>query len=81
MSKKIVVLDRGWVVLGDVEKDDKWYLLLNGFVVRRWGTTQGLGELAQKGPLPETKLDPIPLTKFHECKVIMIINCSDEKWK
>lgn len=79
--KKIIVLDRGWVVVGQLEKDGQWFLLLNGSVVRRWGTTMGLGELAQKGPLPETKLEPLPLTKFHENQVIMIINCSEEKWK
>ena len=28
-----------------------------------------------------TKLDPLPLTKFHRDQVIMIINCSEEKWK
>jgi len=79
--KKIVVLERGWVVVGQLERDGDWFLLINGSVIRRWGTTQGLGELAQKGPLPETKLESLPLTKFHEKQVIMIINCSEEKWK
>lgn len=79
--KKIVVLDRGWVVVGLLEQDGDWFLLINGFVIRRWGTTMGLGELAKNGPLPETKLEPLPLTKFHKDKMIMIINCSDEKWK
>lgn len=63
---KIVVLDRGWVMVGQLEKDGDEYLLLNGHVIRRWGTTEGLGELAMKGPLPETKLEKIPLVKFRE---------------
>lgn len=79
--KKIIVLDRSWNFVGELEKDDDHYLLLNGSVIRRWGTTEGLGELAMKGPLPETKLDKLPLTKFHKDRVIMIINCNEEKWK
>jgi hypothetical protein len=79
--KKIVVLDRGWIVVGRLEKDEDYFILLDGAVIRRWGTENGLGELAEKGPLPETKLDPLPLTKFHRDQVIFIINCSEEKRK
>ena len=79
--KKIIVLMHGWVVVGQLEQDGDWYLLINGSVIRRWGTTMGLGELAAKGPLPETKLDPIALTKFHKDKVIFITSCSEDKWK
>ena len=79
--KKIIVLERGWVVVGQIEKDGEWFLLVNGAVIRRWGTTIGLGELALKGKSQQTILEPLPLTKFHENKVIMIINCSEEAWK
>ena len=79
--KNIIVLERGWNLVGQLERDGDWFILIDGAVIRRWGTTQGLGELAMKGALPETKLDPIPLTKFHVNQVIMIINCSEEKWK
>jgi hypothetical protein len=79
--KKIVVLMQGWVVVGQLERDGDWFLLINGSVVRRWGTSMGLGELASKGPLTETKLEPIPLTKFHQDKVVFIMNCSEDKWK
>jgi hypothetical protein len=80
--KKIVVLERGWVVVGKLEKqEDDWFLLEDGFVIRRWGTNKGLGQLAEMGPLENTKLDPIPLTKFHKNKIIFIIDCSDKKWE
>jgi len=79
--KKIIVLDRGWNLVGRLEKDGDWYILIDGHVIRRWGTSEGLGELAMKGKLPETKLDPLPITKFHQDKVIMIISCSEDKWK
>jgi hypothetical protein len=78
---KIVVLDRSWNVVGQLEKDGDDYLLVNGSVIRRWGTTKGLGELAMNGPLSETILDPLPLTKFHKDRVIMILNCNEDKWK
>jgi len=78
---KIVVLERGWIMVGILEKDGDEYLLLNGRIIRRWGTTEGLGEIAIKGPLPETKLDKIPLVKFHKNQLIFTINCDESKWK
>jgi hypothetical protein len=78
---KICVLDRGWVLVGQLEKDGEEYLLINGSVVRRWGTTAGIGELAMKGPLDGTILDPLPLTKFHKDQLIFMISCDESKWK
>ena len=78
---KICVLDKGWVLVGQLEKDGDEYLLINGYVIRRWGTTEGLGELAMKGPLPNTKLEKLPLVKFCKNQVIMILSCNEEKWK
>lgn len=78
---KICILERGWVLVGSLEKDGDEYLLLNGFVIRRWGTTEGLGELAIKGPLNETKLEKIPLVKFNKQQLIFTINCDESKWK
>ncbi len=79
--KKIVVLNRSWNMVGDVEIDGDFYLVSDGAVIRRWGTTAGLGELAMKGKLPETILDPLPLTKIHKDQVIFTIDCDEEKWK
>jgi len=75
------VLDRGWVLVGQLEKDGDEYLLINGNVIRRWGTTEGLGELAIKGPLSETKLDKVPLVKFNKSQLIFTISCDESKWK
>lgn len=61
--REIVTADRGWVFVGDVsEKENGDVVVSNGSCIRRWGTTQGLGELALKGALKETVLDPIPTT-------------------
>lgn len=77
---KICVLEQGWVMVGQLEKDGDEYLLINGSVIRRWGTTQGLGELASKGPLPETRLDKIPLVRFNKSQLIFSISCDESKW-
>ena len=76
---KIVVLQRGWVVVGKFLKEKEYGILENAAVIRRWGTTKGLPELVN-GPLPETILDKsqTPI-RFHELTSIMILDCGD-KW-
>ena len=78
---KICVLDRGWVAVGNLEKDGSYYLLCNASFIRRWGTTQGLGEIAKDGPTKDTILDKTPMLKFHESHLIFTISCNEEKWK
>ncbi len=81
MGKKIVILQRGWVFVGDLAKHGSECTLTNAAVVRRWGTKQGLGEVALKGPLENTVLDPCPDVTFHELTVIAMINCKEEAWQ
>jgi hypothetical protein len=78
---KICVLSHGWILVGILEKDDDDYLLKNAFIIRRWGTTKGLGELASTGPLPETRLEATPLVKFNKSQLVFTINCDESKWK
>lgn len=80
MSKKIVVLHRGWVVVGDFKKDGNEIVVENASVIRRWGTTKGLGELAESGPLESTVLDSCPPVRAHELAVVMMMDCNQEKW-
>jgi hypothetical protein len=75
LGKHICVLQRGWVFMGDLYKNGSEYILKNASNVRIWGTSKGLGELAEKGPLSGTKLDPVPTTKFHELTVVVLIKC------
>jgi len=59
----IYVCHRGWVYVGRPRQSgpDALFIVLDDFaVVRQWGTTQGLGQLAREGPRPETKFDPEP---------------------
>ncbi len=75
----IVVLPRGFVVVGEWWQEGRYITIKNGGVVRRWGTTEGLGELARKGRLRETTIDPSPDMKFVETAVVMTHVCS-EAW-
>jgi len=77
---KIVVLQRGWVVVGKTSKDGSNVRVDNGAVVRRWGTTKGLGEIAEKGPMQNTVLDKCGTVRSHELAVVMTIDCNDEAW-
>ena len=77
---RIVILQRGWVMIGRFTKDGPQCRLENASVVRIWGTSKGLGELATKGPLPNTKLDPCPPVEFHELTIVQTMECVEEVW-
>ena len=50
-TKQIVILNRGWVVVGNYYEKGDDCTLTDASVIRAWGTTKGLGELAENGPL------------------------------
>jgi len=78
---KIVILPRGWNMVGHFSQEGSKCKLEKASVIRRWGTTQGLGELALKGPLADTILDPCPLpVEFHELTVIATMGCVEGVW-
>lgn len=66
MGLHLVVLDRGFVYVGSVFLDGDFIRIENCRNVRRWGTTQGLGEL-RNGPLSGTELDVVGelIAPFH----------------
>lgn len=80
MGIKIVVLQRGWISVGNLYKKNEYFKLTNCNTIRRWGTTKGLGEIAKNGPTSETKLDSDTETLFHELTVVKILDCNKEKW-
>ena len=77
---RIVILQRGWVMVGRWSKSGSQCFLDNASVIRVWGTTKGLGELVNE-PLKDTKLDPCGHAEFHEYSVIATLNCNKEGWK
>jgi len=77
----LVVLQRGWVAVGNREVADNGdYRLKNCAHVRVWGTTKGLGEIAELGPTVKTVLDKCPPIEYHPMTAIMHIKCREEKW-
>jgi hypothetical protein len=57
-AKQIVVLDRGFVYVGDVSITKDFVVIKNAKNIRYWGTSKGLGELVN-GPLSGTKVDEV----------------------
>lgn len=81
---KIFILHRGWVVAGTNGKTDMgpgWVGIDNAYVVRRWGTSKGLGELAEVGPLNSTVLDKSPHMDIPTTAIINTIECDAKAWK
>ena len=76
----IVVLDRGFVYVGDVVIEGDWCVMTNARNIRHWGTKNGLGELVN-GPLKETKLDFVGSLRAPLRAVISIIDVDVDKWK
>lgn len=79
---KIVILQRGWVMVGKLEKNGSDCKLHNASVIRTWGTTKGLGELANDGPRLSTQLDPCHgVVEFHELTIVATLACNKNNWK
>lgn len=73
-TRKIVVLQRGWIVVGDVHHEGTTVVVNSASVIRRWGTTNGLGQLALAGATKETILDLCGTVRAHELAVVMYID-------
>lgn len=79
--KRIIILNRGWVAVGDFWQNGANCMLENASIIRKWGTTKGLGEIAEDGPTTKTILDPCPTIRFHELCIVASIDCKEEAWK
>jgi hypothetical protein len=77
---RIAILQRGWVMIGRFIRDGEHCFLTGASVIRRWGTTKGLGELAKNGPLAQTQLDPCGEVEFHELTAVALIRCEEKPW-
>jgi len=75
MGKQIVVLHRGWVLMGTVTIDGDIVTIKDCGNIRRWGTEHGLGQIAKEGPTDKTKIDQQPVTRVHVLGVIQFIEC------
>lgn len=73
IDRRIVVLQRGWVVVGDWSRKGDDVSLDRAAVIRRWGTKNGLGQLAATGATSDTVLEPCGQVLTHLGAVIATI--------
>jgi hypothetical protein len=73
--QQIVVLDRGFVYVGQATIEGEFLRIENARNIRHWGTTTGLGEL-KDGPTAKTKLDLVGIVVAPVRALIHIIECS-----
>lgn len=76
---RIVILQRGHVMVGRWSTDGDMCSLDDAAVIRRWGTTKGLGQL-DGGPTAETVLDPCGHVEFHVLAVVASISVDADAW-
>ena len=79
---KIVILQRGWCMIGRFERDGSDCKLRDAAVIRQWGTTRGLGQIAEGGPTDLTKLDKCyGVVEFDYLTVVATIDCEEAVWQ
>ena len=79
--KQIVVLQRGWVMVGTVVMEsDNETVIYDAKNIRRWGTTKGLGQLAADGPNKDTVLDEYGTIRVHPLCIVFRQDCDSAKW-
>ena len=76
----IVILERGNVVMGFVHEGTEKTVIKNAGVIRRWGTSKGLGQLALEGEQENTIIDMCGEFYFPAGSEIGAITCDAEKW-
>jgi hypothetical protein len=67
-------------LVGRHEETSNGFIVHNVYVVRVWGTTGGLGQIAEGGPTSETKLDKTPTVRGRFDAMIFTIDCDETKW-
>lgn len=77
---QIAVLDRGFVYIGNIERDGDFFIIKNAHNIRVWGTTKGLGELVS-GPTISTKTDKVGTVRVPYKALISLIDVESSKWK
>jgi hypothetical protein len=78
---QIAVIDSGWVMVGRLKLNASVATLENASVIRVWGTSKGLGQIALDGPTAETKLDKIGTVQVERSQLKFLIECDDKKWE
>ena len=80
LGVKIVVVDNGFVYVGNVHREAGFFIITNCFNVRRFGTTGGIGQLAMEGPTSETALDRTAPVLIPDNKLCHLMAVSETRW-
>ncbi len=78
---KILIMDRGHVRIAWIEPHPEkafHYRLVAARCIRRWGTTEGLAELADDGPTASTVLDRLHTSSVPWRAVIEVIDVTEK---
>jgi hypothetical protein len=78
---QIVVCEGGWVLVGEPKVVGGALELSSAHVIRRWGTTKGLGQIALNGPTKDTVLDKLGVAFIQFKQVRFTVPCDESKWK
>lgn len=63
-------------MVGRLKREGNDCTLMSASVIRVWGTTKGLGEIALNGPTEATILDPCGTARFDYLTTIAILDCA-----
>jgi hypothetical protein len=77
----IVILDRGFVYVGFATIEGDWVLVREAQNIRRWGTQQGLVQLAKEGPQSNTVLDPAGVVRAPLSSLVGLVQTEGSLWK
>tara|TARA_R110000868_G_scaffold58435_5_gene180592 strand:+ start:2285 stop:2563 length:279 start_codon:yes stop_codon:yes gene_type:complete len=75
----ILVVDNGFVFVGDVVSDGKTLVVLKAKQLRVWGTTAGLGQITE-GPTAATKADPCDTVIIPAARLVFALPANGAKW-
>lgn len=77
----LVVVDNGFVYVGNVVLEEGYYIVVNCANVQKAGTERGFGQIAFDGPTSSTVLDYSPHILVPANRVCHLMKCVDDKWK
>lgn len=76
MNNTIVVIESGWIMVGEMTNPStQTTLLKNAAVVRRWNNGKGIGGLAKAENKHEYTLDPVGSVSIQTSKILFEIPC------
>ena len=76
----IIAIDNGFVFVGDITVTKDSILVQHTKQLRKWGTTQGLGQITG-GPTKETAADPVGVLIVPKARLIFALPASEAGWR